>query len=47
MFSGQKFGYILVGLGMDWLRTFYDHFEYFTTIWYILWPFGIFYGRLV
>jgi hypothetical protein len=21
--------------------------EYFTAIWYILWPFGIFYGHLV
>jgi hypothetical protein len=20
---------------------FYDHLEYFTVIWYILWPFGI------
>jgi hypothetical protein len=24
-----------------------SHFEYFTTIWYILWPFGIFNGNLV
>jgi hypothetical protein len=26
---------------------FYDHLEYFMTIWNILWPFGIIYGRLV
>jgi hypothetical protein len=24
----------------------YDHLEYFTAIWYNLWPFGIIYGRL-
>jgi hypothetical protein len=26
---------------------FDDHLEYFMTIWNILWPFGIIYGRLV
>jgi hypothetical protein len=25
----------------------FDHVVYFTTIWYILWPFNIFYGPLV
>jgi hypothetical protein len=37
-FSNQisKIGYILDG-----------HLEYFTAIWYIVWPFGIFYGYLV
>jgi hypothetical protein len=43
IFSNQKsnFGYIFVGLGMEKVGIFYDHFEYFTAIWYILWPFGI------
>jgi hypothetical protein len=27
---------------MEDIRTFYVHVEYFTDIWYILWPFGIF-----
>jgi hypothetical protein len=26
---------------------FYDHLEYFTAIWYTLWPFGIVCGNLV
>jgi hypothetical protein len=26
---------------------FYVHWVYFTTIYYILWPFGTFYGYLV
>jgi hypothetical protein len=26
---------------------FYNHLEYFTAIWYNLWPFGIVCGRLV
>jgi hypothetical protein len=26
---------------------FYDHSEYFTALWYNLWPFGIIYGPLV
>jgi hypothetical protein len=25
----------------------YSHFVYFMSTWYILWPFGIFYGHLV
>jgi hypothetical protein len=32
---------------MEDVGTFYDRLVYFTTIWYILWPFGIFYGHLV
>jgi hypothetical protein len=26
---------------MENVSIFYDHFEYFTTLWYNLWPFGI------
>jgi hypothetical protein len=25
---------------METTGIFYDHLEYFTVIWYILWPFG-------
>jgi hypothetical protein len=32
---------------MDVVGIFYGHVAYFTSIWYILWPFGIFYGHLV
>jgi hypothetical protein len=32
---------------MEDVGTFYCHLVYFTAIWYILWPFGKFYGRLV
>jgi hypothetical protein len=28
--------------GMENVGRFYDHLEYFTAIWYNLWPFGIF-----
>jgi hypothetical protein len=28
------------------LSIFYSHLMYFTAIWYILWPFGVFYCRL-
>jgi hypothetical protein len=41
LFSDQKSGYILEGLGMVNVGIFYDHLEYFTSIWYII------YGRLV
>jgi hypothetical protein len=27
------------GLGMKKVGIFYDHLEYITAIWYILWPF--------
>jgi hypothetical protein len=44
IFSYQKyqFGYILEGLGMDIVGTFYGNLKYFTTISYILLPFGNF-----
>jgi hypothetical protein len=32
---------------MEDFGIFYDPFVYFTAIWDILWPFGIFCGRLV
>jgi hypothetical protein len=32
------------GNGVD---IYYGHLVYFTAIWYILWPFGIFCGHLV
>jgi hypothetical protein len=43
LFSSQKsiFGSIWVGLGMENVVKLYDHFEYFTAIWYILWQIGI------
>jgi hypothetical protein len=47
LFSDQKsqFLQILEGLGM--LVFCFDHLEYFTAIWYNLWPFGIVCGHLV
>jgi uncharacterized membrane protein YuzA (DUF378 family) len=41
LFSNQKsqFGKILEGLRMENAVKFYGHFEYFTVIWYIIWPF--------
>jgi hypothetical protein len=49
LFSYQKyqFGYILEGLCMESAGIFYDHLEYFTAIWCILWPFGKGCGHLV
>jgi hypothetical protein len=32
---------------MENVGTFNDHLEYFTAIWYNLWPFGIVCGHLV
>jgi hypothetical protein len=29
------------------MYLFFGHLEYITAIWYILWPFGIFYDYLV
>jgi hypothetical protein len=48
IFSNQKsqFWLILEGLAMEDVGIFYDHLVYFTAIWYIMWPFGIFYGYL-
>jgi hypothetical protein len=42
LFSNQKdqFGYILEGQRVENAGIFYGHLEYFTVIWYILWPFG-------
>jgi hypothetical protein len=37
----------LEGLPIENLGIFYDHLIYFTVIGNILWPFGIFRGRLV
>jgi hypothetical protein len=31
----------LEGLRLEHAGLFYGHLEYFTIIWYILWPFGI------
>jgi hypothetical protein len=49
IFSNQKsqFGYILECFRMENVHIFYVHLDYFTTIWCILWLFGIFCGRLV
>jgi hypothetical protein len=46
IFSNQKsrFGQILEGLAMEDVGVFYVHLVYFMAIWYILWPFGIFYA---
>jgi hypothetical protein len=43
----SKIGYILEGLGIDNVGILCGHFEYFKTIWYISWPFGIFSPVLV
>jgi hypothetical protein len=43
----SKFGDILEGLGMENVVKLYDHFEYFTAMWYILWQFGIVCTHLV
>jgi hypothetical protein len=32
---------------MENVVKFYDHLEYFTAIWYNVWPFGIVCGNLV
>jgi hypothetical protein len=32
---------------MEDVGIFYVIFVYFTSVWYTLWPFGIFYGYLV
>jgi hypothetical protein len=45
IFSNQKsqFGFILEGLALGDFGVFYGHLVYFAAIWYILWPFGIFF----
>jgi hypothetical protein len=48
IFSNQKYQFgILQCLGMENVGIFYDHFKYFTAIWYTLWPFGIVFGHFV
>jgi hypothetical protein len=49
LFSNQKsqFWKNLEGLGVGNVFVFYDHFEYFTAIWYNLLPFVIVCCRLV
>jgi hypothetical protein len=46
VFSNQK-SQFWVNFGRPWngkcRYTWYDHVEYFTAIWYNLWPFGIFF----
>jgi hypothetical protein len=37
----------LEGLGIENVAILYDHWEYFSIIWYNLKPFGIVCGRLV
>jgi hypothetical protein len=37
----------LEDLEMENVDVYYGHWEFITAIWYILWPFGIFYGHLV
>jgi hypothetical protein len=43
LFSNQKFqfGEILECLGMENVGIFYDHLEYFPSIWYNLWLFDM------
>jgi hypothetical protein len=38
---------ILEGHGMEDVGIFYDHLEYFTATWCILWQFGTVCGHLV
>jgi hypothetical protein len=49
LFTSPKyqFGYILEGLGMGNIATFYDHLEYFMAIWYNLWQFSMVCGHSV
>jgi hypothetical protein len=43
MYHKSKFGYILEGLGMDIDDTFHKHLVYFVAIWYMSWPFNIYF----
>jgi hypothetical protein len=49
LFSNQKsqFWLNLEGLRMGNVVILYHQLEYFTAIWYNLWPFGVACGRLV
>jgi hypothetical protein len=42
-----QFGKILESLGMGKVGILFGHWEYFTTIWYILLPFGTLVANLV
>jgi hypothetical protein len=42
----SKFGYTSEGLSMEYVDTFYGYLLYFTAIYDILLPFGVFYGHL-
>jgi hypothetical protein len=42
----SRFGKILEGLALKEVGIFFAHSVYFKAIWYILWPFGAFYGYL-
>jgi hypothetical protein len=37
--QNSHFGLILEGLEMENVGTFYGYLDYFTILWYILWPF--------
>jgi hypothetical protein len=43
LFSNQKskFGSILEGIRKKNVYRFCDHLEYFTALWYNIWPFGL------
>jgi hypothetical protein len=45
--ENPKFGSIWRALEWKNVFIFHDSLEYFTAIWYKLWPFGIVCGRLV
>jgi hypothetical protein len=45
--ESTNFGKILKCLAMEDVGLYYDHLVYYTAIRKILWPFGIFCGRLV
>jgi hypothetical protein len=40
--ENRYFGYCLECLGIKKFGIFCGHSEYFTSIWYVTWPFGIF-----
>jgi hypothetical protein len=49
LFSNQKskFGYILEALECKMLLYFITIWNYFTALWYNVWPLGIVFGHLV
>jgi hypothetical protein len=42
----SKFGLILEGLGIETVGIFCGLFEYIMAIWYMFWPFGIFFWSI-